>query len=984
MQTRSMFARFPALTWIGGIFCFLVLPFLLVNEGLESLLQLRHEREVDQVLQQMDSRLDYLKKQVDDAAFFQKILSLHYKRALSADNPIEAFSASKKWLQKTFPARFKFIVWDAMGKPVDKLTDEKNYQYIVVNLFSFFKAVAENCRNNPPGSPERLSIVERRLNLFRSYLGRFLVPSHLRLPFLAGELSRCVLADHHERFPLFWFDVNDRLSAFCSIQPLEPYSGVKFSVEQLNGSGEIVKTGIIDMHNLDLEQSGLSEEEFRQLLMELGKFENASLPHRRTEDILWSFKLLSHDLRGFCMLRKKDIPTGYPDKVKWQTLAKAFGLLAILSFCVFVAALGQKRLLVSITWRTAFLFIYANGLPLLILATIGAEYVQQKELALIQQVHNDQEKVLLEIDSGYKRHRLSMQRKMKDLLADYTREMQYRSPSAEDHETLKSIAEKNGADEVAIFSSGGETTFNYRRSRQALSKTFIKIFARTALAYANQRTADDAAVVESELKKGNMGIPRIKSAITIDSASIIKDLLETLERVEDYTFGTDAKLCFVRLFGNKSKTEFHSAIIFFWIKEEVQQAFAQNLTRHLSKASSKGIYATFAMHNAQISSGKTLDPELLRPYLQKAYNLQSARENNLQIDGERFILTALAGRQLGNLSLASVIRADMIEEQVRQMQIRMILFSLISFLIVSGVILTLTSQFLLPVRQLQEAVRNIGRRDFTYRTRIFSNDEFGDLGAVFNTTIEEMGDLAIGKVVQEALFPGNDYGQNNIAIYAKTVTMTKLGGDYYDFFSLSENQTGIFMGDVAGHGIPAALVMAMAKSTVISCPELLSDPSVLLSGMHQMLFRLKTTGFKRMMTCQYLVVNDLTGVCSFANAGHCYPVIVSANGASARYLEIIGSPVGIGKRARYANHEIHLEPGDTVILYSDCMIEAMNADNKMFGADRLLEAAKTCWSNDLEVYYRQLFEVNARWSASIEDDTTVVLVNYCAGGARNA
>jgi hypothetical protein len=962
--------------WLGAIFCFFIIPLLLVDTALSGMLRLRHEEECFRIFADMSDRLTFMSRQADEAHYFHQLLQHSFKRATGSHDPIKSLAGSIAQLKKAFPDNLRFIVWDSKGRCVEHLTDEKGYRYIVNNLQTFFYEIALHCRTNSPGTPEALPIVEKRIGLFRSYLGKFLVPSHLRLPFQAGELGRCILADTQERFPLFWFSADETLTFFCSIKP--PVSGsncgVSHAIRILNRDKDIITSGYIDMREVDRIYPDLPADEKRQIMLELGKFENASLPQRVTDSHLIAFKLLNSDLRGFCMTRRKDMSCGFPEQTKYLYFARILLCGAIALFVATCYCLRLKKLTISIRTRIALLFLYANGLPLMILETIGNEYLQQKEHALTEETHRQNEMLLQEIDSGYRRHRVVLGRQTKSLLQSFSGSVKTRLPDKNDQKTLQTIADQLGADEVAIFGRTGDTIVNFRKNRKTASQTFIKIFTTSSMAFANQQVTDFFSR-DPDAQRTSIAIT--SQAIMRENTAVLKDLLGTMESVEDYTFGTDQKLCYACLLGDREKRLFHSTLLIFWLREESQAAYAAAQVARLgSNTSGRSHYASLAVHNGAISASNLSRPQQLRTILQKAWNLHSARDNHLQIDGKRHIVTAVAGRQLGNISLAAVVPADSIIEQIHQARTQMLLLALISLFIVSGVVTTLSRQFILPVRQLTEAVKQIGRRNFTFRTDIATNDEFGDLGRVFNATIEEMADLEIGKIVQKALFPGNRFKNGNVSIFARTRTMTKLGGDYYDFFPLASNKTGIFMGDVAGHGIPAALIMAMAKATVLANPDQLHDPTALLTSLHQMLFKLKSDGFKRMMTCQYLVMDNDSGRCSFANAGHCFPVIVGVEGTGSVFSEVIGSPVGIARRASYRNHEICLQPGETMILYSDGMLEAANARKEIFGAERFLKLACDCWNKDLATYYQNLFNANSSWAPEADDDITIVLIRF--------
>ncbi len=969
----SIFLRYRLMTWLGAIFCFILVPAFLINEGLGSMLRLRSEKEQRRIFSEMDDRLSFLTRHADERHYYHSLLKRAFQKAIRSDEPLKSFGRSIDLLKKRFPGALRFIVWNSSGQVVNELTDEKSYRYIISNLYGFFREIAEHCRSNYPGEPETLPVVEKRINLFRSYLGRFLVPQHLRLPFQAGEHGRCILADSPDAYPLFWFDSDASLTVLCSIKStLFDNPGVRHAVEILNRKETAIKTGFIDMRNLGTSIEEFSDLDQRQIMIELGKFENAGLAHRPTADHLMAFKLLSPDLRGFCIMNRRDLSIGYPDRNRAGILMRLLAAISVILGVIYCYTLRLPRLNISIRTRMALLFLYANGLPLMILGTIGHEYLQQREDALLSEAHARNERILQEIDSGYRRHKRALNRRTAAELKDFTIAVKDRLPDRNDLETMKRIVHDLEAEELTIFGEDGSTLVGYKRNRKPAGQTFVRMFATSAVSFANQTVG--VFSLRGEGSKNRLAIT--SNTIVDDHQSLLENLLNTLETVELYSFGTELKLCYASLLGNREERRFHSALVITWRLEDAQAVYAAEQVKISNIASATTAFAAMAASTGQIFSRKGWNTDRLRPVMQKAMNLQTAHENYVVVGGQTSLITSIAGRQMDSISLAAITPTAYIAKDLQQTWHQILGLVILSMLIISAVVTALSKQFLRPVRQLAEAVRQIGQRNFSFRTSIESQDEFGELGKVFNMTMAGMAELEIGRVVQEALLPDGGYHNQLIRIFARTATMTKLGGDYYDYLKLSEEQTGVFMGDVAGHGIPAALIMAMAKATVLVNRPLLTNPAGLLSALHDMLFRLKSDGFKRMMTCQYLVFNDVSGEVLIANAGHCYPVIVGKRGCSSRLEEIIGTPVGIARKARYANHQISLQRGETMILYSDGMIEATSANGEAFGPDRLLELVKTAWSSDLEQYYHNLFQANRSWARTVDDDLTIVLVRF--------
>ena len=129
------------------------------------------------------------------------------------------------------------------------------------------------------------------------------------------------------------------------------------------------------------------------------------------------------------------------------------------------------------------------------------------------------------------------------------------------------------------------------------------------------------------------------------------------------------------------------------------------------------------------------------------------------------------------------------------------------------------------------------------------------------------------------------------------------------------------------------------------------------------------------MTCVYFCINTETGEFSMANAGHCYPAFISKD-RKVSFLEIDGTPLGITKRARYTNTEGQLEDCSFMLLYTDGMLEAHNEAGESIGIQRFSELISNSYSEDPEIYYKQIFAGYKKWSPLADDDITMVLVKF--------
>jgi serine phosphatase RsbU (regulator of sigma subunit) len=203
-----------------------------------------------------------------------------------------------------------------------------------------------------------------------------------------------------------------------------------------------------------------------------------------------------------------------------------------------------------------------------------------------------------------------------------------------------------------------------------------------------------------------------------------------------------------------------------------------------------------------------------------------------------------------------------------------------------------------------------------------------------------------------------------------------MGGDYFDYFESEPERIGIIFGDVAGHGIPAAVIMAMAKAVVASTSLNFKTPAETLLAANQVLLHLKEKKLRRMMTCQCLDIDSRNGKFSLANAGHCYPVHIKQNGSIVEFIEANGLPLGNKLRNPYDIVNGQLASGDVLVLYTDGIIEAINQDDEMFDYRRFVELLKKSFDKDLESFWQKIIAGNRQWAVRQDDDLTFMLIRY--------
>jgi sigma-B regulation protein RsbU (phosphoserine phosphatase) len=178
--------------------------------------------------------------------------------------------------------------------------------------------------------------------------------------------------------------------------------------------------------------------------------------------------------------------------------------------------------------------------------------------------------------------------------------------------------------------------------------------------------------------------------------------------------------------------------------------------------------------------------------------------------------------------------------------------------------------------------------------------------------------------------------RNEFDIYASMSPAKEVGGDFYDFFLIDDDHIGLVMADVSGKGVPAALFMVIAKTLIKNRAQMGGTPAEILRDVNEQLC--EGNNAELFVTVWLAIVSLSTGQGMAANAGHEHPTLRRANGKY-ELVEYRHSPaVATMEGMRFREHEFELHPGDSLFVYTDGVAEATDAQNELYGSQRLLDA----------------------------------------------
>ncbi len=250
-------------------------------------------------------------------------------------------------------------------------------------------------------------------------------------------------------------------------------------------------------------------------------------------------------------------------------------------------------------------------------------------------------------------------------------------------------------------------------------------------------------------------------------------------------------------------------------------------------------------------------------------------------------------------------------------------------------------------------------------------------------------DVRMAAELQKTFFPrsypffpeGGNPAQSRVEFLHHYHASGVVSGDFCTVRRVSENEVGIFLCDVMGHGVRAALVTALVCALVEEAGALERDPSGFLGHMNQLLMPvLREEDMFLYATACYMVYDTATGLLRYANAGHPVPLLFHAGPRTAQWLmcdaDARGPALAVVEGAEYRTCETRLGPGDSVMMYTDGLYEVAGAGDGEFGEERLLEAASRHAAMPLAELFPALINEARHFSRKGEFDDDICLVGF--------
>jgi len=348
----------------------------------------------------------------------------------------------------------------------------------------------------------------------------------------------------------------------------------------------------------------------------------------------------------------------------------------------------------------------------------------------------------------------------------------------------------------------------------------------------------------------------------------------------------------------------------------------------------------------------------------------------VEYDDELWIYSGFQGQFLHHYKFLAMAPMKNIETALTREKQFLIQTGLAAIFILISLTMIFGHSFIFPLNQLTKGAIAVESRQYDIKISDLGKDEFGEMGRLFNRSIGELEELAVASIVQSRLMPEHTIDAGIFDIFGKTIPMADLGGDYFDYFSVDDDHFAVMLGDVAGHGVGASLIMAMAKAGIICSRNRHSQPAAVITDLHRMICATRSKTQRKVMTFQYLYLDKTTGKGKYANAGGCSPVLVNAARSSVEELTLNAPVLGGFKNSKFSEIDVELDENSALVFYTDGIIESRNAEGQELGYESFKTMLLKSWDKDASAFYDNIYRAYLNWTVSVppQDDMTVLVV----------
>jgi serine phosphatase RsbU (regulator of sigma subunit) len=975
--------------WLFLCFVLAGVPSVIMYATIYRHLGLKAERQRNRINESLDKIVSQARLYLNQEKFWCTFFHKNYLRFSSRNTPSEKVENWLAELKQQFNNEFEYIYWNNRGNIIKKTFSSK---FSTSEWKAVFRTLAFHFiyRGRVPYSRK----YKPNYKITRRVLGRQFLPEM----FLANFDSRF--------YSLAWTDATMKRPLYLSFFFKDGGFLIAFDHKKLNnlsGLKNLVKKFALKNHlrmgtfsigdNSNELWRAYSDKEPADLKQQLYLDQNFYGDAQKSEGFLISKRFLSARL-GIFLLAQNSY-SNFKIKLAASAGAVVVLLLMLPIFVYTYRTLVSRQITdLSIRWKIVVVFLFASGIPLAVLLVVAQENYEHKRQQLIKEARTDLCERILSFDKRFKAYQSSISQQLSEFFDKFSEDI-----AGKDEETCNDIVrqflKQFKVNNFFVVSSGTNHLFSSAgliKFRGELENPIIDIKKSVACRKLKEPLTSDLKAAHligkkllSDLNRKPFSVGRINQMEVVAETlmqrpfrEIIYDIVSSFDELGLWGFGRAMDYGYSSLIKLNSKSGYYDYVAFvFWQLPKLQRHYLQQYINEANRnARGIKIIALRNEDNSPFSSDVVLNDEL-RALITTFTDRPDESFQIVEFDGRPHIAVGFQAFELSKFKLAGFFPIDLIERNIGRQRLDLSLFAFFCILFALGMAQILFRSFLQPVEVLKQGALAVENRDFNHRLQLKTRDEFARVAEIFNHVMNDFEELEVARIVQESLLPEAEFVQNHFTAYGQSVPMAELGGDYFDMYAIEKDDCAFLLGDVAGHGVGAAVIMAMAKAALLNSRDLLGKPDKLLTRMHQMLLAARGKRQRRIMTFQYLYLNSIDCRAFYANAGACSPIFISEMGTKFKEVDFVAPPLGSFKSVAFENKEIRFKHGDTMVFYTDGIVEMIDDLGNQLGYDNFEKLLSGAWNIDPAVFYENIMgECNRLFKdqKALDDLTLLILV----------
>ncbi|MBF0545403.1 MAG: SpoIIE family protein phosphatase [Candidatus Riflebacteria bacterium] len=936
------------LNWVLTSLVFFALPILLSCYGLGKYWATLENDEIEQEFDLLEQKLLEIRKMDNPRKYFTELLRLIAINSRAEKNHIAKLESELVSLKKTFPGIFRIWVLDKKGELVEKLSFSSSPKKVLQKFRSIY--LQKDLSNS-----SRIQQLEEILVFIRHIFGPEITIGDLESSF---DLDLRKSSSQKEK-AWFAYYIKSSFSFFVSINSPENWEmlPIKNSARVFNkkNNGKI-KISIFQ----PLVKRNRSDAEME---LAIAMFNHDGNPRLNFNGKLFFIMPFSSTAK-LCAFKFSENVKAF---LEYRFILVVVAILLFSIFAIFshFIIVKEVKFPINIRNRLSLLFSFASGLPLLVIILSGHDYLFEKEKIKIQEQFAQSEQVLTGFDGRFPEWLAFLTKKLIKLSQSWkTSDFEKNGPQLDNR-----IPQKFDSDVIFFEKTGRSKVFKINQKKDETSASFIKALgslARCLIATLNN-------------EEPTKGINSIDILTDLVGKHALDNLLHSLSKIIPHSLGLDSGWIFLYpMMDVQGKAR--NLACFSWKERHLEHLFLKanllSTQRHLFLTK---LYGVLPDRNEKLDDKPVpenfSDKKFFLNFIRELHLKQTSLHKRMSLRGHEILVSGIKGKELQGAFILAIKSLEPIKSEMKGLRQKLWLFTIACLLLSLFLGTRLSKHFLEPISDITRGVSAVSRKNFDFRLPALGDDEFGKLAFTFNEMMESLSEVELGRMVQESLLPQGDISIGDFRFFGRTRFASRMGGDYFDSKVLSNGCLLIIIGDVSGHGIASAMVMGMAKALLENQLILKEfNPQKILNNLNITL--LEAIRKKKMMTCFCGILNPDTGVFSYSNAGHNYPYFFSGEKVPVD-LEMPSYPLGCRKKAVFSLENITLSRGDSIMFYSDGLIESQTKKGEVLGFQRVKKEVSHLLSENPEKSVSNIFDWHGELTgnASIQDDITVAILS---------